>query len=115
MSRETQYIGLTEAAQDFVAQCDPLPSDTSTTGMFDEEVPLMKWNMHPVFLAELKDYRRVMCIREVVQEVPWSSGPMIFTCLELDWGNGSTALAFEWVHDPTVQCEVDYERGSMWI
>ena len=45
MSRETQYIGLTKAAQEFVDACEPLPSDTSTKCMFDEDIPLGKWKM----------------------------------------------------------------------
>lgn len=111
MSRSTQYIGLTQAALDFVEQCQELPSELCTYGMFDEEIPLRRWAMHPVIA---KDYpeRGGMEIREVQQEVPWSSGPMIFTCLELDWGNGGTSKAFEWVHDPTLGREFCQQREN---
>lgn len=42
-------------------------------GMFNEELPLTTFR--------LKDGRIAM---EVVQADPWSSGPVIFTCLEID-------------------------------
>jgi hypothetical protein len=42
-------------------------------GMFNDGPPLYKYN--------LKDGRTAY---EVVQTVPWSSGPMIFLCLEID-------------------------------
>ena len=140
MSRETQYIGLTKAAADFVAECEGMPSDSCTYGMFEEEVPLRMWKMHPV-LDNIEG--RNMVIREVVQEVPCSSGPMIFTCLEFDWDNGGKELAYEWIHDPTLSrefcqhheelkwmehrghepCRVtithgkeyDREKGTMWV
>jgi hypothetical protein len=44
-------------------------------GMFGEEIPL--------YAYRLKDGARV---REAVQAAPWSSGPMIFTCLVDDCG-----------------------------
>jgi len=44
-----------------------------TLGMFGEEEPLRTY--------KLKDGRTAM---EVVQAEPWSSGPVIFTCLEVD-------------------------------
>jgi len=118
MSRETQFIGLTQAAKNFVAQCIPIPHDSFTLGMFEEEVPLRKWEMHGLLLYPDRD----MCIREVVQEAPWSSGPMIFTCLELDWGNGMKTMAFEWIHDPTLgrefqeygSLEYDQDTGRLW-
>lgn len=120
MSRETQYIGLTKAAEDFLEGLDELVPDTKYKWMGDEFVMLGKWAMHPLLQIEGRD----MCIREVVQDVPWSSGPMIFTCLEFDYGNGSKSMAFEWVHDPTIGREFNpetigheyhYERGAMWV
>ena len=55
------------------------------------------------------------CIREVVQVCPWSSGPMIFTCLEIDFGKGFKQRCFEWINDPTVKNEYDYDGGRMWV
>jgi hypothetical protein len=135
MSRDTQFIGLTRAAEDFVKDLKELPSDSHAIGMFDEEIPLRRWEMHPVF--ERWD-RPSACIREIVQCQPWSSGPMIFTCLDLDWGNGASSGCFEWVSDPTLSVEFcqkrqdeefggngmvtvtvggeyDRERGTMWV
>lgn len=53
MSRSTQFIGLTQNAQSFVKNLEELPSDTSTTGMFDEEIELRKWKA-PDFLQNKK-------------------------------------------------------------
>ena len=44
-------------------------------GMFDDGPDLYEY--------ELKDGRKIF---EVVQAVPWSGGPCIFLCLELDSG-----------------------------
>jgi hypothetical protein len=82
--RSTQFVGLTKVAEDFVKDLEQLESDHSTSGMFEEEIPLRKWVLHP----KIKSWgREGECIREVVQTVPWSSGPMIFTCLEVDHGS----------------------------
>jgi len=140
MSRETQFIGLTRTAEEFVKDLKQLSSDSHAIGMFDEEIPLRRWEMHPVFKGE--DHP-VACIREIVQCQPWSSGPMIFTCLEIDWGNGAESICYEWVNDPLLSrdfcqhrekerwaevhgdepCRVtivggeefDRERGTMWV
>ena len=88
--RTTQFIGLSEKAKEYVEEygkkggapvcphCGGLlgaghliKREWSTTfGMFDEEIPLYEY--------ELRDGR---VLRETVQEIVWSSGPCIFTCL----------------------------------
>lgn len=108
--RCTQFIGLTATAEAFVEDLEHLPSDTETGGMFEDEViELRRWKM-PVPLDDDRTVRR--CIREKVQMVPWSSGPMIFTCLEIDWGhhrdfpedeeNPYRSECFQWIMDPTL-------------
>lgn len=118
MSRSTQYIGLTKKAQEFVSNLKPIQENNFTTGMFDEEIPLGSWE-HP----------EKGIVREVVQMEPWSSGPMIFTCLAWDFGNkveiiegkeqfvrDDSVTMFEWVNNPEVKdMEVDYEKGECWV
>jgi len=98
--RCTQVVGLSDRAQRFinqnVAQHDPkvcqhcnqpLPgeprgpimevyADAKALGMFDDGPDLHEYT--------LKDGQKV---KEIVQAVPWSSGPMIFMCLEDEEGN----------------------------
>jgi len=111
--RTTQYVGLTKAAKTFVSSLKELPSDSNTSGMFSENIPLKKWEIHPMFAASVQ--REDACIREKLQDSPWSSGPMLFTCLEIDYGNGAQSTAFEWVHDPTVSNEYNQESGALWV
>ena len=116
-TRSTQYIGLTKAAHEFVKSLKSLDPDTHTNGMFDEKIPLRRWavpeNM-PAFDG-LQD-RPTACIREVVQASPWSSGPMLFLCLEADYGNDAKAQMFEWINDPNLHgSEYDQETGRMWV
>ena len=91
--RCTQWVGLSVEARDFLDKnantigSRPCPHcgkhteevmetvkvDACATGMFGEELPLEAW--------KLKDGR---VAQEVEQASPWSSGPVIFTCLEID-------------------------------
>ena len=71
MSRSTQYIGLTKKAEEMAERWERIEDSTNWTGgMFGEEVDLGEWRTEDGCL-----------IREIVQASPWSSGPMIFTCL----------------------------------
>jgi hypothetical protein len=115
MSRSTQFIGLTARGAAFVDGLESALSDKHTAGMFDETIPLRRW-MAPEGLI-----RKVIFVQEVVQEVremPWSSGSMIFTCLEIEYHGDDqmfTAPCFEWVHDSVVLGEFDYDSGVFWI
>ena len=91
--RCTQWMGLSSEAQGFLCEnanmigSHPCPhcglptsedmelvdNDKFVFGMFCEEIPLKAWR--------LKDGRVAI---EVEQASPWSSGPVIFTCLEVD-------------------------------
>jgi len=131
--RTTQFIGLTAEAQRFVANLKELSSDNTTSGLCGEEIPLKRWKWPqdklPIAVPERVEKA---CIREVVQEIPWSSGPMIFTCLEIDWGFPSRASdkksnytkVLQWVSDPRLgfrtKCEgrgpeYDVEKGIFWV
>lgn len=73
MSRSTQYIGLNHNALKWLRNANAIQIDNIehfTLGMFEEEVPL------DTYILPDGSY-----VYEVVQYVPWSSGPMIFTCL----------------------------------
>jgi hypothetical protein len=108
MSRTTQFIGLTKRAEQFIAKLAVMAPDSYITGMFDEEIPLRKWQVDGY-------YFRMGIIREVVQMAPWSSGPMIFTCLEWESQSGDKFRFDQWIEDPTCQGEYDVGEGIMWV
>lgn len=101
--RMTQIIGLTNAAKNFVSGLNEVDSDTHTIGMFDEKIKFRRWEYEDGY------------IREKLQASAWSSGPMLFYCLEYDFGNGSGAEILQWVTDPRVEDEADHERGAFWV
>lgn len=71
MSRSTQEIGLTAEAKKMTEQWGRVKNSKNWTGgMFGEEVWLGEWRREDGSF-----------VREIVQADPWSSGPMIFTCL----------------------------------
>ena len=106
MSRSTQFIGLSFKALDYVATLEEFEEERYTYGMAGEEVPLKTW----------KDTKRGWIVREQVQTVPWSSGPMIFTFLEVTFENGCVCSdVLSWVLDPQVENEVDSKEGTFWV
>lgn len=114
--RTTQYIGLTDQALDFLRRNGKLIKDVViTTGMFDEEVSGGVWE-----LVAPKGPNKALYAKECVQMQPWSSGPMIFTCLELilvkDSGQEvKLSQIFQWVVNPEIQGEFDQKKGQLWI
>lgn len=125
--RSTQFIGLTKKAQEFVKNLEELPSDGITKGMFLEDIPLRRWTWPVQIHLTGEERQKRACVREVVQATPWSSGPMIFTCLEMDWGfsQPSRDKVLFWVPDPTlgfkdennnrIGPEYDEEQGIFWV
>lgn len=116
MARSTQFIGLTKQAERFVRNFtlgpDPDPKskeceDRFALGMFGENIPLRMW-------AGFWEGKTIL-IKEVVQDSPWSGGPMIFTNLEMDFLNGAKVTIFQWVHNPTIDSEFDRENGQYWV
>ena len=99
--RCTQYVGLIDSAHDFLAGMEERPNMFGfTPGMFDEPVPLAAW----------EDVETGKIYKEVVQAAPWSSGPMIFTCLEDESGE----RMFEWIQDRDY-AEFDRYAGRFWV
>ena len=115
MSRSTQYVGLNGYALAYVKNAiktEIIPK--ITTGMFDEYISGTRYYM-PVPEGPNTEYY----FDEVVQCEPWSSGPMIFTCLQcyivkksgqkIDMGR-----CFQWMIDPSLSGqEYDIETGKI--
>ena len=86
--RTTQFIGLTLEAQNFgdgLTDCSNLFPENVTFGMFDEEIPLCSYR-DPIGNI----------YHEKVQFTVWSSGPMIFTYLQLHLNNKVIVDMFKW-------------------
>jgi hypothetical protein len=115
MSRSTQYIGLNKYAKEFVKQAIKVEQYEMTTGICDEPV---YGNIYyfPVPEGPNKSYY----FKETVQCTPWSSGPMIFTNLTmyLEKESGQVYESknyFNWMLDPTVENEFDYDTGRFYV
>lgn len=113
MSRTTQYIGLTREAMNYLADYKRVKNSTNITkGMFDEDVSLGEW-------VSRHDGAKFWKIKEIVQMEPWSSGPMIFTCLVGFFYNDKECVHpisfLGWVEDPRINNEFDREKGIMWV
>ena len=109
--RTTQYIGLTDAAAQWVKNATRSESVQITTGMFDEPVMGKKYWM-PVPKGPNIEYTA----EEVVQASPWSSGPMIMTHLKLTLVKESgqvldMGFAYSWAFAPGMVAEVDAGSG----
>ncbi len=111
MSRSTQFIGLNNQARLFAENLTSIPSDNKTEGMFNEEIPLRKWRD--------KDGN---IYNEIEQVAPWSSGPMIFTCLEITKPVLGKEIfikrLFEWREDHNLKdksMEYDSEEGTYYV
>jgi len=120
MSRSTQFIGLTKKAEEYVRDLEELESDSYASGMH-ENIPLRRWKLSKKDFGNSSEEIGA-CLREVVQDYRFSSGPMIFTCLESDTREGyETSLKrwkdcfLKWVEDPRVEDEFNQEKGTFWI
>ena len=116
MSRITQYIGLNDYAEAFVAKALKVETYPLCKGMFGEDVLGRIYHMPPP-----DGPNKAWIFKEVVQATPWSSGPMIFTHLEatLVKESGtefSGGFYFSWMIDPTVhEQEYDQATGRMYV
>ncbi len=111
MSRSSHFVGFTQEAEDYVKNLQELKSNTYTNGMF-EEIPLRRWSLPEKDFC----YNKNSCIIEVVQECLWSSGPIIFTCLAINYENGEPSKFLQWIDDPRVKDkEYDKQQGKFWI
>ena len=103
MSRSTQFIGLTDKANAFVSKMVIIENTEHAEGMFDEKIPL----------ASYLDVGAKKIYYEVVQCEPWSSGPMIFTCLQEP---RSSKQLFKWEKSKTpIQNEFNRKTGKYYI
>jgi hypothetical protein len=111
MARITQFVGLTQRAKRFVVCLIDLPSERTVEGITAGEFfKLRDWQ---------ETERNVVfptgtMIREVVQEIPWASGAVILTCLEVEFGNGQKKLFHQWIACPFTT-EFDQSNGTYWI
>lgn len=116
--RMTQYIGLNDYAKKLVANAIRVETNPAMTeGMFEEKVP------GKIYVCSADGANVETIYEEVCQDAPWSSGPMIFTCLKvtlvkksgqkLDMGN-----VCEWIVDPGVReehGEYDEKTGRYYV
>ncbi len=114
MSRTTQYIGLNGYARKYVEAAIKVETYEMTTGMFDEPV------MGHIYTMPVGKYGNTIIAKEAVFVAPWSSGMMIFTCLKLTLvrPNGDQedfGSAFEWMLDPSIANEYDFETGRYYV
>ncbi len=115
MGRSTQYIGLNRYAKSFIKNAIKVESCLVTEGMFGEPVGGNIYHMPPP-----DGPNKLWILKEVEQDAPWSSGPMIFTCLHStlvkeDGEKIDCGLLFRWMEDPTVTNEYDYETGRYYV
>ena len=115
MSRTTQYIGLNKYAREYVKSALIVESYDMTTGMFDETI------IGKIYYMPTPDGPNSAYIfKEVVQISPWSSGPMIFTSLEVSLKKDSGQIIemgryFDWMIDPSIKCEYDFETARYYV
>ena len=112
--RTTQYIGLNQDALDFVEKnkIEEPEAILLCQGMFDEDVPGRQWRLKPP-----KGPNAAFIAKEVMQITPWSSGPMIFTSLEMilvkeEGDKVGMGTAFDWVWNPELEGEYDPVKGQ---
>jgi len=87
-------MGLTKEAQDYLntIKTESKPYDIVEGLCPGEEYSLY---MHKIESDSCPGVYEEVVLREVVQCCPWSSGPVIFLCLEDDYGIRS----FQWSRD----------------
>ena len=100
------FIGLTKLAKNFVEELTPIPSGNSVAGGY----PLQ------TFILGAWKTRTGTLFIEVVQDTPWSRGPVIFTNLRIIYRTGlSGPDCLCWVRDPRIRNSFDPETGLYWV
>ena len=122
MSRSTHYIGLTYDARSYIERLRNSGSIISESevflceGMSGESIYGKKWTVYPPPGPNVAEE-----LLETVQTIVWSSGPMVFTCLQatLVKENGQLLTSdepyFRWVLNPEIEYEVDREKGHYFV
>lgn len=120
MSRSTQYIGLNDYAEAYLKEHAELQQDETpviTTGMFDEPVIGRVWKE----VIHEEQPNRYHLYQEVLQDSPWSSGPMIFTHIRVTLVQPNTqailcGFYFSWMVDPSLtDREYDAATGRYYV
>lgn len=119
MSRSTQYIGLNDYAEAYLKEHAILLAATPVIakGMFNEPIHGRVWK--EVIRPEQPD--RYYLYQEVLQDSPWSSGPMIFTHIRVtliqpDTLGQACGFYFSWMVDPSLtDREYDAATGRYWV
>lgn len=78
--------------------CDPCPHCGKPTNQQLKTKIYHFEELFPMDGVHLKEYETTKgrVIREVVQAVPWSSGPVVFLCLEKETKSGKKKRLCEW-------------------
>lgn len=113
--QNTQYIGLTGRAQNWVSKALSIEQYQMTTGMFAEPIIGTIYTLRP-----RRNSKSLIIAKEVEQFQAWSSsGPMIFTHLKITLVNGGQEVDggyyYSWVCDPTVVDQLDFSIGAYYI
>lgn len=115
MGRTTQVIGLNNYARLWIKSAIKVETYQMTEGMFNEPVGGRIFHLPP------KGLNKALIAKEVVQVVPWSSGPMIFTHLQVTLvrkgGEQVVDMGFHysWMVDPMLETEYDSETGRYYV
>ncbi len=119
MSRSDQYIGLTKDAQEWLKT----QKVVSTKRIELSEAAFggnIYGNQYKIE-APYPDINEYYIVTETIQCAPWSSGPMYFTHLKIDLKKVADqepvdlGFYFSWVANPSVEGEVDFERGHYYV
>ena len=112
--RTDQYVGLTGEAKKFVATF--LTSKDLTKTSLPSHMIKGAWNDIELGVWVGKEplpNGKFSIYIEVVQDAPWSSGPMYFTYLAIDYQNGAEFLAFQWSLNLNMESgDFDIEKGE---
>lgn len=116
MSRTTQLVGLNDYAKKYLKResVKKVGTQEITVGMFEEPV-------YGLICEEWVNNHTKMIYEEVVQDSPWSGGPMIFTHLKvtmvkinletnLEIQRLDEGFFFSWMIDPSLEGEEYCEK-----
>lgn len=111
MSRSDQYIGLTNDAKEFVKTLEHA-GFYSIEGAFYNQIELGVWAS-----KDKGPNGHYTIYIEKVQNAPWSSGPMYFTHLEVDYRNGGFDYFFSWSVNPLLKGGQEYDpvKGQYYV
>ena len=114
----TQITGLNDYARTFLStnpNIKKIGSSVIGIGMFEEKI-------YGDIYEEIVNKYHTLRYEEVIQDRPWSSGPMVFTHLKVTLLQACNdkrfdmGFYFSWMIDPSVKdSEFDYETGRYYV